>query len=306
MYNITLSKEAQLASLILYAADMNIQYYNNPTPPPDPRIEEDGWKLVGYISGNDLSFSVDPKTNKQFLIMLPVSVCYGYIAENKKTPKEYIIVIRGTDISNLFEALHDLVPVFTSPWADTPEQKVSMGFYSIYNSLKLTIVDPEYKGDLQYLRFSNAIAQFIGINTPYTILGHSLGATIAAYLMRDIPLLGDKHKACLFASPKPGNHEFVTYIDNHFSNYEVFNYEKDLVPHLPLHIPLILEYESLSKVTLLNPPDGLNIADSLGCNHYLASYIAILDPNQFKHLILESKTPDSEKHKMASSCISLT
>ncbi|MCC8380870.1 lipase family protein [Xenorhabdus sp. PB30.3] len=306
MYNNMLTKEAQQASLILYAAEMNSQYYNNPTPPADPRLAEDGWDLVAYISGNDLSFSVNPKSNQQFLIMLPKHVCYGYIAKNKKTPAEYVIVIRGTDSSNLFEALHDIVPVFTSPWADTPQQKVSMGFYSVYNSLKLTIVEPESKDNYSHLRFPNAVAQFIGINTAYTILGHSLGAVIATYLMRDIPLLGDKHKASLFASPRAGNHEFVSYIDNHFANYETFRYENDLVPHLPPDIPFILEYESLSKSTILKTSDGLNITDSLRCNHYLTSYIALLDPEQFKKLLNEPQDSDSEDVKKTAKCISLT
>ncbi|PHM33604.1 conserved hypothetical protein [Xenorhabdus innexi] len=304
MYNNTLPKKAQLASLILYAAEMNRQHYNNPTPPADPRLEEDGWDLVAYISGNDLSFSVNPKTNQQFLITLPTHVCYGYIAKNKKTPTEYVIAIRGTDDSNLLEALHDIVPAFTSPWADTPQQKVNMGFYSVYNSLKLNIIEPEYKDSYRHLKFSNAIAQFIGINTPYTILGHSLGAVIATYLMRDIPLLGDKHKACLFASPRAGNQEFATHIDNHFANYETFSYEKDLVPHLPPYIPFILEYESLSKSELLKTPDGLNINNSLGCNHHLTSYIALLDPEQLQKLLRDPQA--SEDLKTTSECVSLT
>ncbi|CBJ82621.1 hypothetical protein XBJ2_1820005 [Xenorhabdus bovienii str. Jollieti] len=297
----THTEAAKLASLIMYAYDMNEKYYNNPTPPADPRIKEDGWNLIAYISGDDTSFSVE----KKMLFTLPQSICYGYIAEKKNAPGEYVIIFRGTDDTNLLEDLHNIIAIFTSPWSSAPERKVSRGFYSVYDSLKLIAFNSEC--DYSQLKLANAITQIIGINGQFTILAHSLGAAIASYLMCDIAFLAPNHSACLFACPRPGNNEFVEYVDNNFSHYEVFNYAKDIVPNLPPDLPVLnisqqwdYEYKSLPNITLLNPPEALNIADSIGCNHYLTSYIAILDPDEFTRVTTDN---DAVQGEVNSHCV---
>ncbi|CDG20313.1 conserved protein of unknown function [Xenorhabdus poinarii G6] len=265
---------ANFAALVLYAAKMNEQYDNNPTPPADPRIKEDGWKIIAYISADDLSFSVTPK------IAFPNHVCYGYVAEKRASPGTYVIAIRGTDPAILLEDIHDGVIAFASPWRHSPKVTVSQGFFSIYDSMKLTVVEPKSHHD-DHLKLAEAITQLIGANNPFTIVGHSLGAAIASYLMYEMGPLAPNHSACLFACPRPGNSEFSKHLTQNFRHFAVFNYVDDVIPHLP---PEILGYDSLDYINTFNPQTNLDISDGPLCSHYLINYIARLDLNVFKRV----------------------
>ncbi|MBI6549471.1 lipase family protein [Xenorhabdus sp. VLS] len=285
----TYREAANLAASVLYAAKMNEQYYNNPTPPADPRIKEDGWKLTAYITGNDTSFSVDSREET-----LPDHVCYGYVAEKRNSPGEYIIAIRGTDVTIWQEDIHDISFSSTSPWTKHPELEVSQGFFSVYDSMKLIIpIDSEYDFDYSNLKLANAITQFIGINGQFTIAGHSLGAAIASYLMYEIGTMAPNHSACLFACPRPGNSAFSRGVTQNFSNFEVFNYINDEIPNLP---PEFLEYSSLEHITKFTSQTTIDISDNPLCDHYLIDYIARLDADVFRRVA---------KYGDAGSCINL-
>ncbi|MBE8595717.1 lipase family protein [Xenorhabdus sp. BG5] len=276
----TYKEAANFAAFVLYAAKMNEKYYNNPTPPADPRIEEDGWKVIAYISANDLSFSVTPRKGE-----LPDHVCYGYVAkkvaEKNNSPGEYIIAIRGTDPTILLEDVHDGLIDFTSPWTRFPKIEVSQGFFSVYDSMKLITIEPESYRDYSNLKLAEAIVQFIGVNSQFTIAGHSLGAAIASYLMYEIGPMALNHSACLFACPRPGNREFSKFVTQNFSNFAVFNYIDDVIPHLP---PKILGYASLDYINEFKPQTNLDISDGPLCSHYLINYIARLDLDVFKRV----------------------
>ncbi|PHM46455.1 hypothetical protein Xmau_00869 [Xenorhabdus mauleonii] len=294
----TYQEAAEFAALVLYASDMNSQYYNNPTPVPDPRIEEDEWELVGYIWGNDLSVSTDPDTNKKKLFQLPTTVCYGYLAEMKGARGKYAVAIRGTDTSNLMEILRDIDTELISPWNNVPDQQVHEGFFQIYNSLRFqprelasyrNYSNPNYN----QLNLADGLANFIKVRGGFniTITGHSLGSALASYLMYDIAPLIQHHYACLFACPRPGNQVFSFSIQENFchgaANYEIFNYVDDLIPHLPLEIS---GYSSLLHITNINTPDGLDISSGLTCNHTLASYIARLHLDKYKKIMSSKNT----------------
>ncbi|WP_244149822.1 lipase family protein [Xenorhabdus thuongxuanensis] len=259
---------------------MNKQYYNNPTPPADPRIEEDGWKVIAYISANDLSFSVTPRKSE-----LPDHVCYGYVAkkvaEKKHSPEKHIIAIRGTDPTILLEDVHGVLIDFTSPWTRFPKIEVSQGFFSVYDSMKLITIEPESHRDYSNLKLAEAITQFIGVNNQFTIVGHSLGAAIASYLMYEIGRITPDHSACLFACPRPGNGEFSKHVTQNFSNFVVFNYIDDVIPHLP---PKILGYASLDYINEFKSQTNVDISDGPLCSHYLIDYIARLDLDVFKRV----------------------
>ncbi|WP_338884684.1 lipase family protein [Xenorhabdus sp. TH1] len=276
----TYKEAANFAAFVLYAAKMNEQYYNNPTPPADPRIEEDGWKVIAYILANDLSFSVTSRKGEW-----PDHVCYGYVAkkvaEKNNSPERYIIAIRGTDPTILLEDVHDGLIDFTSPWTRFPKIEVSQGFFSVYDSMKLIIIEPEFHRDYSNLNFAEAITQLIGVNSQFTITGHSLGAAIASYLMYEIGPLAPNHSACLFACPRPGNQEFSRLVTQNFSNFAVFNYIDDVIPHLP---PKILGYASLDSINEFTPQTNLAISAGPLCSHYLINYIARLDLDVFKRV----------------------
>ncbi|WFQ78325.1 lipase family protein [Xenorhabdus sp. SF857] len=269
----TYREAANFATFVLYAAKMNEQYYNNPTPPADPRIEESGWKVIAYISADDLSFSVTPRKGE-----LPEHVCYGYVAkkvaEKNHSSGEYIIAIRGTDPTILLEDVHDGLIDFTSPWTRFPKIAVSQGFFSVYDSMKLIPIEPESHRVYSNLKLAEAIARLIGVNGQFTIAGHSLGAAIASYLMYEIGSIAPNHSACLFACPRPGNREFAKLVTQNFSNFAVFNYIDDVIPHLP---PKVLGYASLDYINAFKPQTNLAISDGPLCSHYLINYIARLD-----------------------------
>ncbi|AOM41107.1 lipase family protein [Xenorhabdus hominickii] len=284
----TYKEAANLAALVLYAAKMNVQYYNDPAPLADPRIEEDGYKVIAYISANDISFSVEPRKRE-----LPEHVCYGFIAEKINSPGEYVITIRGTDPSNLLEFIHDGFISFTSPWTNFPEVEVSWGFFSVYDSMTLITTDTENYRDYSNLKLAQAITQIIGITSQLTITGHSLGSAIAAYLMYEIGPMFPNHSACLFASPRAGNSEFSKHVSQNFSHFEVFNYVNDVIPHLP---PEIFSYLSLEHITEFESQTNIDISDNLLCDHYLINYIARLDLDVFTRVT---------KNEDIDSCINL-
>ncbi|CAM3216885.1 lipase family protein [Xenorhabdus nematophila] len=273
----TYQEAANLAALVLYAAEMNDKYHNNPIPPADPRIKDDEWKVIAYISADDISFSVKTRQSE-----LPDQVCYGYIARKNTSLNEYVVAIRGTDPTILLEDIHDGLILQTSPWARFPTIKVSRGFFSIYDSMKLLTVEPGFYGDYSNLRLAEAITRLIGVNSRFTITAHSLGSAIASYLMYEIGPMAPNHSACLFACPRPGNSDFSQYVTQNFSNFAVFNYADDVIPHLP---PEILAYASLAQIQRFKSQTPIDISDGPLCSHYLINYIARLDFDVFKRVI---------------------
>ncbi|MDC9594754.1 lipase family protein [Xenorhabdus sp. IM139775] len=277
----TYKQAANFAAFVLYAMEMNTQYYNHPTPPADPRINEDGWRVIAYLSADDLSFSVTPRKGEW-----PDHVCYGYVAEKNVAEKrpasgEYIVAIRGTDPTILLEDIHDGLMDFSSPWTRFPKIAVSQGFFSLYDSMKLIAIEPESHCDYSKLKLAEAITQLIGKDSRFTIVGHSLGAAIASYLMYEIGPLAPNHSACLFACPRPGNKAFSKRVSQNFSHFAVFNYIDDVVPHLP---PEFLAYASLDPINEFKSQTPLDISDGPLCNHYLINYIARLDLDVFNRV----------------------
>ncbi|MBD2821678.1 lipase family protein [Xenorhabdus sp. 42] len=278
----TYQQAADFAALVLYAAEMNVQYYNNPTPPADLRINEDGWEVIAYISADDTSFSVEPRKKEG----LPEHVCYGYVAKKHQLQNallnQYVVAIRGTDPSILLEDIHDGLIGHTSPWPNYPAIAISWGFFSIYDSMKLIPVNPIFPDNYSNLKLAEAITQLVGANSRCTITAHSLGAALASYLMYEIGPVSPHYSACLFACPRPGNSEFSQHLTQNFSHFSVFNYVDDIIPKLP---PETLAYSSLANIQEFESQTQIDISDGPLCSHYLINYIARLDFEVFKRVI---------------------
>ncbi|WP_340611278.1 lipase family protein [Xenorhabdus bharatensis] len=280
------------AALILYASDMCDRYPNNLTPPPDQRIEKDGWKLKCYIYCNDFNIFMNTKTNKKELMILEEKVNFGYMVERITNPGEYVLAIRGTKTN--IEWIKNIDAILISPWPDTPDQKVCAGFYSMYHSLRLMVPDNTTGVNYQNLPLADAITQFIGTNGYCTISGHSLGAVLGTYLMRDIYDKAAHFRSCLFASPNVGNNEFVTYVDQHFRDNVVLNYVNDTITKLPL------AYSHLPNINELLPRDDVKIRDDLGiiesiyCNHVILTYLALVNKYKFFE-VLDGDFPEDQK-----------
>ncbi|MCC8365294.1 lipase family protein [Xenorhabdus sp. PB61.4] len=282
----TINYRDYFAALDLYAAAMYSQDPYNITPPPDPRIEKDGWKLKCYISCNDYSTFMNTKTNKRELMILEEKVNFGYLAERVTNPGEYVIALRGT--KNFAEIINDLDVQYIQPWPDTPEQSVFDGFYLMYKSLFLIVPDNTTGINYQSLPLADAITQFIGINGYCTISGHSLGAAMGTYLMRDIYDKAPNCRSCLFASPNVGNYEFVTYVNQHFRDNIVINYVEDIIPSLPPN-----SYQ-LPTVYELQPRDDVIVKDSIGCKHAILTYLALLNKYKFFE-VLDGDYPEDKQ-----------
>jgi triacylglycerol lipase len=66
----------------------------------------------------------------------------------------------------------------------------------------------------------------------------------------------------------------VTLFDQTIGDYRLFNYILDLVPRVPLG----LGYMPLPRRTVLQPATAeANIRVSIGCNHHVICYCAMLD-----------------------------
>jgi triacylglycerol lipase len=268
--DISNSVAAQYGILVMHAMDMYRVDVTCLTPAAPKRLTDDGWRLLGYILGDDhLPFRSGPiqAGGRQ--------VCYGYIAQRNG---ELVVSIRGTD--GLIEWLEDaeFLPAIYAPKVALPPGPpgvmVEQGFWSIFDTMVLTSAAG---GDLG--RLSVAIVALVNAEpaiTEVTVMGHSLGGPLASYLTLELARgeIGKRVSGCYFASPHPGNTAFATFFDTTVANYRVFNYILDIVPRVPFGA----DYAPLPRRTILQPATAeASIALEVGCNHHVISYCAMLD-----------------------------
>jgi triacylglycerol lipase len=254
---------AKCALLVMYAEDMYDALPNsnrsNLTPPIDPRIQAD-WTIVGFIS------AVDALADAQ-KIGLGTRFFYGFLARSTADNTQYVAVIRGT--ANPSEWIEDVefVPV---PAPSNMTGMVENGFFSIYATMQYAaiggVAQPVVSG----------LAAAVGGNK-LTVLGHSLGSALATYLTVDLAIstpLKNNLSACMFASPHAGDDFFARFFDKNVPTYKVYNYSRDLVPHLPF----LLGYSALLKALEFQAEDAqANIQNTVAGNHHAVCYAAMLD-----------------------------
>lgn len=213
------------------------------------------WDLKGYISAEDCIFrSRDGSPGAR--------VYYGILVESKLNPGNFVAAIRGTI---------DMVE-----WAENGEfalrrnpsgpGHVETGFHDIYESMRMDEL-PVIAGILSKMGGKGTI----------TIVGHSLGAALAAYLTRDMAgISGVKVRGRYIALPHPGDSDYAASFDSSVADYVSYAYDLDVVPRIPLGFG----YSHLPKTTWLGPKDiQVKIKFDVGCHHHLTSYIMMLDPS---------------------------
>ena len=263
---------ATYAPLIMYAWDMCDANLRTIPPQLDPRIAAKGWSVVGYLSAGDDIYKAG-ESIRTTVMGSGDRVCYGYVATRGR---ETIAAIRGTDGAE--EWADDLVFVMQPHSNKSVPGLVDSGFFGIYSSLQFHPID----NPSMPVQVVAGLKQVLG-NTELRVLGHSLGAAIATYLTLDLNLAGSRASACLFASPRTGNKQFVDFFESNVLNYDLFNYERDLVPKVPdydiLHFS---NYKDLGQAKTI-PVSGSTaaITDNPPCNHHLICYIALLDPEAY-------------------------
>lgn len=272
---------AQQAKLVLYAFDMCEANWSQLTPPPDPRIAPDGWTLRAYISGADVSRQSGLTSTSTVMGMGDVH-CYGFVAQDASG--NFAVAIRGT--KSLPEWIDDLdflmVPHPVGGLVDR-------GFYNIYQSMQLHVLG----GGPGWSPLASGMSALVGAS-PVTVLGHSLGSAISTYLTLDLRRLGLNASACLFASPKTGDSNFVNAFEQNVPNYDVFNYAHDLVPQLPpFDILHCSKYRDLLQAKIFNDDFSMaKICQDKACFHHLVCYMAMLDYPTYTEVMANMPTDD--------------
>ena len=250
------AQAAELALLVLYAEDMYLNDRANLAPTPDPRLTPN-WQVLGYLTAVDALF------RRGQTMALGQPTCYGYLARN--AAGVYVAAIRGTEGTLEWVEDADFLPV-PHPVAGSVEQ----GFYGIYRSMTYRPV-----GGAAVLA-AQGLAAAVG-SDELLVMGHSLGSTLATYLtfdLADASLLGNRVQGCYFASPRPGDAAFAKAFDHRVLTYQLWNYELDVVPRVPVGP----DYTDLPRVNWIGINDAkARISFDLACHHHLTSYCAMLN-----------------------------
>jgi len=227
---------AYIAALVEAAYQPGVLY---PELPPELAGDYD---LIDYLTAKDALLAL-----QQFGI--GERVFYGWLLRDKKDhPAQYVVAIRGTE--NGTEWASDALAVLVN--------HVHLGFFSIYSSMTFRGKHP-----------ADGITETIPPDGTVTVLGHSLGAPLACYLVND--LIGKRDCYGLFyAMPKPGDAKFAADFKASEARYTVIDYAEDVVPKLPpfakfapLHDVLTIQKSPL-------------IPDNIVSNHSAANYAVLL------------------------------
>ncbi|RDS83544.1 lipase family protein [Dyella monticola] len=257
---------AKHALLAMYAEDM-LGGQGSLAPPIDPRCSGE-WTLLGHLVAKNALLCGQK-------LQLGDAAYYGFVAVNKNDATNLIAVVRGTELAvewlENFEGL-----LIDRPGIGWVEQ----GFDSIYGAMSYVALNAAPAAAAQ-APAAAAIANVLPAGSTVTVIGHSLGAALASYLMLDlatVPQRSYRVEGSLFACPRAGSQDFVQRVDQAIDAYRVYNYMRDLVPHVPPSLPLPLNFESFPQTTWIQAADAQAvIKNDLECNHHAYCYAAMLD-----------------------------
>jgi hypothetical protein len=254
--------------LAMYAEDMYDVAPGTLNPPADPRIAAAGWNVVGYLTAQDALIPAKGASNRKLGVDHGKRVFYGYVAQNVATPTSFVAAVRGT--AGMIEWVIDaeFVPI---PHPRYPGARVEQGFWSIYQTM--SFADPS-TGTTTFQNAAEGVEKIVGAGS-IVVTGHSLGSALATYLVEDVAeRLDSMTSACLFASPRSGDAVWADIFDKNVTQYDLFNYILDLVPHVPTGIG----YKTLSKATILQPSAAqAGVKLDLLCDHHVICYCAMID-----------------------------
>ncbi len=277
---------AKYALLVMYAWDMCDAHLDPASPVVDIRVAADGWKVVGIITSADDIIASSPNGIRIGMIRPgPDRVRYGYLAQNNADPNLYAAVIRGTDHA---EEWIDDFDFFSASKPPLPG-RVESGFAGIYFSMQYW---PLANPGAAPVKLSEGIKGAVG-SAEVVVLGHSLGSTLAealAYDLADQNCLGaERVGAVMFASPKLGDADFVSGFQARLTNYQVINYQHDVVPLVPpVDVTHLTIYHTLPNCTVLTDQSATAVINSSdkGCCHHLIDYIAMLSPPVYSAAVI--------------------
>jgi triacylglycerol lipase len=262
--------------LVMHAMD----YHRDKMCPPGPFVKADpppgGGEIVGYIFGTDTVVPTHPQYAKGPIQLLESRTCYGIVVS--RPDNEIVVAIRGTD--GFQEWVEDAEFLFQpyAPRKPLPagvSAQVEQGFWGIYDSFQYVDTNGKPQGPA-----AEAIAAAHANAARVVVSGHSLGGPLATYLTLDLargPLAG-RVRGLYFASPHPGDQAFADFFGQFVTDYLVYNYILDIVPRVP---PKLIGYRSLNSQRMITPEiSRADVTVSVGCNHHIVCYLAMLDYEQ--------------------------
>ncbi|MEO8779202.1 MAG: hypothetical protein ABI389_11105 [Rhodanobacter sp.] len=269
---------AKRALLALYAEDMLGSQEPGLAPLLDPRCAAQ-WTLNGHLIAKNALFGGQK-------LQLGDAAYYGFVAVNKNDATNMIAVVRGTEVP--VEWLENIEGLLI----DRPNIGwVEQGFDSIYGSMTYVPLNAAAAVQPQ-VPAAAAVAGSLPAGTTITVIGHSLGAALASYLMLDLATVPDRSyrvEGSLFACPRAGGRDFVQRVDDTVDAYCVYNYMRDLVPHVPPSLPLPISFQSFPQTRWIKAADAQAvIKNDIACNHHAYCYAAMLD---FSSVMATPDTP---------------
>jgi hypothetical protein len=257
---------------------------------PDPVGIPPGYELGAWIHMSDFFLDIlQPKF-------------YGIVVHEADNPDSRIIAIRGTE--GAVEWLDDAAAI-PIPFREAPSAgRVVAGFDKIYATMKVVkrplpgtsveasaaVAEPfagSFADQLEQLAKAREVDR--GLVAPFAegrarpprptvVTGHSLGAALATLFVmeNDAKRKFDLTTLCTFGSPRVGNMEFVHLFNKlPIASWRIVS-TSDLVPKLPPHIPVFLDY---GHVDTPYPFDSSLFAKkNLLCCHAMETYLHWLDP----------------------------
>ena len=286
------------ARMALYAADAETLFSSikdgdnptgvpklpgNPVTPPFTILSEANWAIAGQIRCDDELRVL--QYLKRIFKLSPDNYFYGFLLQCTKACHDfavgdYLAIVRGTmePIEWVLDAL--ALPALFNTSEHSNGGTVPDGFYSIYSSM--TLVD---RSGRSLGPAATAIGHIVnGENRRLTVVGHSLGAALVAYLTFDlagevIPV--ENLDAYMIACPNPGDDTFVKAFRNAVPNYNVVNWERDVVPKVPPAPYRSLLNGGPTQNVLVLTTTTTNIGpiptDNPGDNHHAVNYARMLD-----------------------------
>jgi hypothetical protein len=259
---------------------------------PEPQAGDipDGWELGAWIHMSDFILS---ENELEF---------YGIVCRKIDSPDTRIIAIRGTE--GAIEWIDDAAALPT-PFRQVPDTgRVAGGFDRIYSSLKVVkrrlaednalaaagtaAAQESFEGSfaeqLDQVATSRELARGKRRRVdeprpprPMVVTGHSLGSALATlFVMENASKKKfDITTSCTFASPRVGTLEFARAFDLlPINSWRIVN-TLDVVPKLPPHIPVVLEYDHVDTAYAFKSSDFAK--NSLVCWHAMETYLHWLD-----------------------------
>jgi Lipase (class 3) len=257
---------------------------------PEPAGIPPGYELGAWIHMSD------------FILNLKEPEFYGIVCRKVDNPDSRIVAIRGTE--GAIEWIDDAAAL-PRPFRQVPDTgRVASGFDKIYSSLKVVkrrlaedravavaaaapglpappeTFDGSFAEQLDQLASSRELARGVRRSMaegrplrPIVVAGHSLGAALATLFVieNDSKKKFDITTSCTFASPRVGNLEFARAFDQlPVDSWRIVN-TLDIVPKLPPHIPLLLEYDHVDTAYPFTSSDFAK--NSLVCWHAMETYL---------------------------------